>query len=114
MNRQRPLRGLLFTLMLAVLGLWPQMLRAADSPPDKPPRLESIDVRSVAGQRLEVQFVLSGPAPAPLSFTIDNPARVSLDLPGTVLALPSRRIDVRKGGSTPSSRPRALTAPAWY
>ena len=98
MNRQRPLRGLLFTLMLAVLGLWPQMLRAADSPRDNPPRLESIDVRSVAGQRLEVQFVLSGPAPAPLSFTIDNPARVSLDLPGTVLALPSRRIDVRKGG----------------
>jgi len=41
---------------------------------------------------------LSGPAPQPLSFTIDNPARISLDLPNTTLALPSRRIDVHASG----------------
>jgi type IV pilus assembly protein PilQ len=41
---------------------------------------------------------LSGPAPQPLSFTIDNPARISFDLPGTTLALPSRRIDVHTSG----------------
>ncbi len=34
----------------------------------------------------------------PLSFTIDNPARISFDLPNTTLALPSRRIDVKAGG----------------
>src|SRR3569833_1261808 len=41
---------------------------------------------------------LSGPAPQPLSFTIDNPARISFDLPNTELALPSRRIDVHTAG----------------
>src|SRR6185503_10992482 len=32
------------------------------------------------------------------SFTIDNPARISFDLPNTELALPSRRIEVKSGG----------------
>jgi type IV pilus assembly protein PilQ len=41
---------------------------------------------------------LSGPAPQPLSFTIDNPARISFDLPNTELALPQRRIDVHTAG----------------
>jgi len=41
---------------------------------------------------------LSGPAPQPLSFTIDNPARISFDLPNIALALPSRRIDVHSAG----------------
>ena len=41
---------------------------------------------------------MSGPAPQPLSFTIDNPARISFDLPGTTLALASRRIDVHTSG----------------
>ncbi len=40
----------------------------------------------------------SGPAPVPVSFTIDNPARISLDLPSTGLALAQRRIDVHSGG----------------
>ena len=33
-----------------------------------------------------------------MSFTIDNPARISFDLPNTTLALPSRRIDVHASG----------------
>ena len=50
------------------------------------------------GEQIEVKLVLDGPAPQPVTFTIDNPARLSVDLPGTVLALPSRRIDVNSGG----------------
>ncbi|MEN9705929.1 MAG: hypothetical protein RLZZ393_1808 [Pseudomonadota bacterium] len=61
-------------------------------------RLESVDVHAAAGQRLEVVLQLNGPAVEPLSFTIENPARISFDLPHTALALPSRRIDVRKAG----------------
>jgi type IV pilus assembly protein PilQ len=72
-----------------------QTARAADAPANK---LESVDVQSLPGQRLEIALKLSGPAPQPLSFTIDNPARISLDLPGTALGLPSRRVDVRKSG----------------
>jgi type IV pilus assembly protein PilQ len=62
------------------------------------PKLESIDVQPLPGQQLQVIMKLSGPAPQPLSFTIDNPARISLDLPNTELALPQRRIDVHTSG----------------
>ena len=41
---------------------------------------------------------MSGPAPEPLPFTIDKPARIAFDLANTTLALASRRIDVRSGG----------------
>ena len=47
---------------------------------------------------LQLTLKLSGPAPKPTSFAIDDPARISVDLPGTQLALASRRIDVRSGG----------------
>ncbi len=62
------------------------------------PALEAIDVQPLPGQNLQVTMRLSGPAPQPTSFAIDNPARISFDLPNTTLALPSRRIDVRAGG----------------
>ena len=68
---------------------------AADAPAN---RLEAIEVHPLPGQRLELAMRMSGPAPQPLAFTIDNPARISLDLPGTALALPQRRIDVRSSG----------------
>jgi type IV pilus assembly protein PilQ len=61
-------------------------------------RLEAIDVQTLPGQQLQLTMRLSGAASEPLSFTIDNPARISFDLPNTALALPSRRIDVRAGG----------------
>ncbi|MEZ5564109.1 MAG: type IV pilus secretin PilQ [Gammaproteobacteria bacterium] len=60
-------------------------------------QLTDIQVQPLAGDRLELRLITSGPATAPLSFTIDNPARISLDLPGTSLALPNRRKDVKVG-----------------
>jgi len=60
--------------------------------------LQSIDVTPLPNQRVQLTLHLSGPAPQPLSFTIDNPARIAIDLPDTTLALPSRRIDVQSGG----------------
>jgi type IV pilus assembly protein PilQ len=95
---RRPVFRILSTcaslLVLGVLGTLPsQPARAADVP-----KLESIDVQPLPGQQLQVTMKLSGPAPQPLSFTIDNPARISFDLPNTELALPSRRIDVHTSG----------------
>ncbi len=95
---RRPVFQILSTcaslLVLGVLGTLPsQPARAADAP-----KLESIDVQPLPGQQLQVTMKLSGPAPQPLSFTIDNPARISFDLPNTELALPSRRIDVHTSG----------------
>ncbi len=63
-------------------------------------RLEAIDVQPLPGQQVELRLRLSGPAPEPMSFTIDNPARISLDLPNTALALDSRRQDVNSGPLT--------------
>jgi type IV pilus assembly protein PilQ len=63
-----------------------------------PVKLESIDVQSLAGQQLQLTLRHSGPPAEPVAFTIDNPARISLDLANTALALPSRRVDVRTGG----------------
>jgi type IV pilus assembly protein PilQ len=60
--------------------------------------LQSIDVTPLTNQRVQLKLHMSGPAPQPLSFTIDNPARIAIDLPNTTLALPSRRIDVQSGG----------------
>jgi type IV pilus assembly protein PilQ len=83
--------------MLVVLSA-----RAADAPPDgaaaTPNTLQTISVQTLSGNQLQLTLHLSGPAPTPLSFTIDKPARISLDLPNTTLALPSRRIDVGSVG----------------
>jgi type IV pilus assembly protein PilQ len=61
-------------------------------------KLQAIDVMTLPGQQLQLVMRLSGPAMEPLSFTIDNPARISFDLPNTALALPSRRIEVKASG----------------
>jgi type IV pilus assembly protein PilQ len=63
-----------------------------------PNKLESIDVQNMSGQQIQLTLHHSAPASEPVSFTIDNPARISLDLANTALALPSRRIDVHAGG----------------
>src|SRR5512134_1673051 len=61
-------------------------------------RLEKVELQAQPGERVEVRLVLDGPAPQPVTFTIDNPARIAVDLPGTALALDSRRIDVKSAG----------------
>ena len=60
-------------------------------------QLRDIQVQSLPGQRVELTLVMSDTAPEPLAFTIENPARIALDLPGTTLALDSRRRDVNLG-----------------
>ncbi|MDE2250016.1 MAG: AMIN domain-containing protein, partial [Gammaproteobacteria bacterium] len=74
-----------------------QGAQAADAPASAN-SLQSIDVQTIGGKQVQLTMHLSGPAPEPMSFTIDKPARISLDLPGVALALPSRRIDVASAG----------------
>jgi type IV pilus assembly protein PilQ len=79
-------------MALLALGAISLAARAQD-----PLKLESIDVQT-SGQQVQLKLHLSGPAPEPLPFTIDKPARIAFDLPNTTLALASRRFDVRSGG----------------
>ena len=82
-------------LALAAVVAAPAAL-AADNATNN--RLEAVDVQTLPGQQLQLTLRLSAPATEPLSFTIDNPARISFDLAKTALGLPSRRIDVRAAG----------------
>ncbi len=61
-------------------------------------RLEKIEATVTSGNQVELRLQLSDTAPQPLTFAVDNPARISLDLPDTTVALPSRRVDVKRGG----------------
>ena len=51
----------------------------------------------MAGNKVELTLRLSEAAPTPLTFTVDNPARIALDLPDTTVAMTSRRVDVKQG-----------------
>jgi len=59
--------------------------------------LDDIQVQTLPGNRIELRFVMSGEAPEPLAFTIDEPARIAVDLRETTLGLQSRRRDVGIG-----------------
>ncbi len=60
-------------------------------------RLENIQATVTAGDKVELTLTLSEAAPTPLTFTVDNPARIALDLPATAVAMTSRRVDVKQG-----------------
>jgi type IV pilus assembly protein PilQ len=59
--------------------------------------LQDIQVQSLPGDRIELKLIMSDTAPEPLDFTIDNPARIALDLPDTGLGIQQRRRDVNLG-----------------
>ena len=60
-------------------------------------RLEDVRANVLPGNKVELTLRLSDTAPQPLAFTVDNPARIALDLPDTSVAMNSRRIDVKQG-----------------
>ncbi len=50
--------------------------------------LDDVSFASLPGERAQIKLVLSEALPAePLNFTIDNPARIAIDFPGTTLNL---------------------------
>jgi type IV pilus assembly protein PilQ len=76
------------------LALLSPMARAQDL------KLEAIDVQPLPGQQLQLRLRTNGTAPEPMAFTIENPARISIDLPNTALGLANRRRDVNAGPLT--------------
>lgn len=79
---------------LAIMAIaWSQLAGAQGSA-----RLTAVEVMPMQGNTLQVRLRTDGTAPQPLTFTIDKPARLSVDLPDVGLALDNRRIDVGAGG----------------
>jgi type IV pilus assembly protein PilQ len=79
-------------LLAALPLLWSGMASAQEGL-----QLTDLDVSTLPGNRVVLVLTTSGPAPEPLSFTIDDPARISLDLPGTSLGIGERRREVKRG-----------------
>src|SRR5271166_426684 len=93
MNRSIKRMVTMAAVTVAALSSITFQARAAD-----PISLQAIDVQTLSGQQVQLKLTLSGPAPEPLPFTIDKPARIAFDLMNTTLDVSSRRIDVRSGG----------------
>jgi type IV pilus assembly protein PilQ len=94
-NTQSAARSIV--LKLAAVAQVAILLFAGSASAQEGNRLQDIQVQSLPGQRVELKLIMSGTAPTPLAFTIDDPARIALDLPNTTLGLTSRRRDVNLG-----------------
>ncbi len=88
-NMGRAAGGALIALVIA----WAQPAMAQGTV-----KLTAVEVQPMEGSVLKVRLRTDGVAPQPLTFTIDRPARLSVDLPDVGLALDNRRIDVGAGG----------------
>lgn len=52
---------------------------------------------SLPGNKQQLALTMSGPAVEPKAFTIDNPARIALDLPDTSNGMDSRSVSISSG-----------------
>ncbi|MGD8497749.1 MAG: AMIN domain-containing protein, partial [Chromatiales bacterium] len=59
--------------------------------------LEEISYTALPGERLEVSLRFAQPPAEPMSFTIENPARIALDFPNTRSGLSKRNREVGVG-----------------
>jgi type IV pilus assembly protein PilQ len=90
MNTQHWMRTLVLAAMAALVpgGLaWAQSANT----------LEEVTSTQLPGDKVQVTLRLSGPASDPASFSIDNPARIALDLPNTTLKLAAKTVPVNIG-----------------
>jgi len=76
---------MMMSLLLAVLALLPGMSNAQMAR-----GLQSADAAALEGGRVLVTLTLSSAAPEPIVFPNESPARVSIDLPQTRLAMAER------------------------
>jgi len=91
--RNRP-GGFLSRMQSLVLGL--AVLAFSQSVAAQENALQGVDVSSLPGDKVQIILNMAEPTEKPLSFTIDNPARIALDLPDTrnALGTKSRNIGV--------------------
>ncbi len=78
-------RCLSLFLLSGILALFAAMATAADEPTVS---LDFIDFKKLSNDAVEIRIALSADAPQTTDFTSDNPAKISLDLPGVSNNLP--------------------------
>jgi type IV pilus assembly protein PilQ len=88
------LKALLMTGAL-LLGGGLSAIHAAEAETDN--ALKAVEFSSLPGNKAQIVLTLEKPANTPLSFTIDNPARIALDFPGTKNMLGQRNQEIGIG-----------------
>jgi type IV pilus assembly protein PilQ len=81
------------TALRALLGA----TLAAALLPAQAAQLQNMEVQTLPGDQVVLRLQLDGPAPTPVAFTIDNPARIAVDLADTSIALAERRKEISVG-----------------
>jgi type IV pilus assembly protein PilQ len=61
--------------------------------------LKDVQFSALPGDRTEIRMTFDGPPPPPSGYTIENPARIVLDLPGVANDLQERRHDLGIGNA---------------
>ena len=88
--KQNPIKKMLSRLsLIGLLGLF-STLTYANS-------LEDISFATLPGDRVQIKLTMSDAAVEPGSFTIDNPARIALDFPGTSSHLTNKKQNINVG-----------------
>ncbi|TXH05541.1 MAG: type IV pilus secretin PilQ [Nevskiaceae bacterium] len=96
-----------FRILMALAAL----VTASATQADVTRSLQSLDFVAVDSERVLLTLTLSEAAPTPVVFTIDKPARLSLDLPDTRLSIPERfrKIGVGKAVSVAAAEAKGRT-----
>ena len=91
-QRNWTMKTQLFSAVLAMLAaVCAPVILAAD--------LNSLDVASLPGDRVELKLTFDGPVDLPRGYTIDQPARIVLDLPGVNNKLSKRNHELGAGNA---------------
>lgn len=79
------------TLAMLLSGICPSLLLAAD--------LKAMNVASLPGDKVELKLSFDQPVTAPKGYTIEQPARIALDLPGVNNKLGVRNKELGSGNA---------------
>ncbi|MDH0700794.1 type IV pilus secretin PilQ [Pseudomonas toyotomiensis] len=79
-----------FGLSVAAFLMSPVLLAAS---------LNGLDVAALPGDRVELKLTFDEPIPAPRGYTIEQPARIALDLPGVSNRLGSKNREIGMGNA---------------
>ncbi|MCG6934325.1 MAG: type IV pilus secretin PilQ [Proteobacteria bacterium] len=59
--------------------------------------IEDVTFTTLPGEKVQIRLKMAQPASEPTSFTIDNPARIALDFPGTNIGTPKKSQNINVG-----------------
>ncbi len=90
-------RNLKMKIKLSRLGV--SILAAVLSPALLAANLQSLDVASLPGDKVELKLSFDEPVTAPRGYTIEQPARIALDLPGVKNKLGTKNRELGSGNA---------------